>query len=320
MTKSVILFLLFFFCAQITIAQLNTSTDLEVQELKGMISHVFSEIYDVVDTGRGAKQVWVYSKKEYFNREGNYTATKTKNATRDFDDSNHYVYDALKNLVLEKKYDENGVAEQSVETTYASNGNTLTVTTRKYEVDDKGVLIDSMIDIETYIYNDENKMEEKWSSELKEDGTYSPSRLYTRYGYATTDNKDSIRTQLEYRDSGNPTIATVIAEIKNREGKVIESRGTQTHFRNFYDEQGRCRRINNLQLQSDELISYIIFSYDKWGNRTGTATYDPTGKIIGDVFRSEYPKTDLENNWTVVKGFKNGKLIRYCKRKIVYYR
>jgi len=315
MKSTLLLLLLLFIHSGNAWSQVNT--DLKVENLKGKVKYISSDIYDVTDRTGKEEKIWVFSGNEMFNRSGNFVYDAYRNAKTYFDDSTSYTYDSLQNLLIEEVYEEHGLLEKRTVSTYNVKGQTLTETVLEYDIDDdSGEITDTFIHTDRYSYNDCDLVDEMWRSSLQAEGNMSPYRLYIKNIY---EDSGRIRYQYEYRSSEQPAVADTYFTRKSLQGKIIESRNSQTHYLTTYDSDGHQIKMTNLALDGSKTISTVLYTYDKWGNCTSTTTYDADGKIAGDTITSEYLKVDRKGNWREVKSYRNGKYCYYCKRKIKYF-
>ncbi|KAA5536799.1 hypothetical protein F0919_03775 [Taibaiella lutea] len=315
--KAFVLVLLFLSITNAVNAQTKVKSDLDYRDLKGPVKKIRSHIYDISDSTGKQEKVWVYSETELFNKAGNYIYDKDVQAKTYFNDSTHYTYDSLQNLVVEEVFEEHNVLEKRVVSTYNQNRQTLTEMQLEYDVDDdSGQITDTFIHTDRYTYNDLNLTDEIWRSALQSDGTIGPYRLYIKNVY---EDSGRICYQYEYRSSENPAVADTSYTRKNNAGQVVKSYNSQTSFLDFYDSLGRIIKLSSLMLRTDSVYNHIVFTYDKWGNKNSTTTYDNSGKIIGAMSTSTFYDIDRRGNWRKVKGYRGGKLTYYCERKIEYY-
>jgi hypothetical protein len=276
-----------------------------------------SEIYDVTDSIGKEQNIWVYSEIQLFNKSGNLILDKDVQAKVYFNDSTHYTYDSLQNLLTEEVFEEHNVLEKRIVSTYNSRGQMLTETELEYDIDDdSGLITDTFMDFDRYSYNDLNLIDEIWRSSLQPDGTISPYRLYIKNTY---EDSGRIRYQYEYRSSEHPAIADTSYTQKNKQGKIVKSYNSQTSSLDYYDSLGRIVKVNNLMPGTNSILNHVVFTYDKWGNQISNTNYDNSGKIIGLKLTSTFYDIDKNGNWRKVKGYQDGKLTYYCKRKIEYY-
>jgi hypothetical protein len=317
MKKIAALVLLFLSIVNTLNAQTNVKSDVDYKQLKGKVKEVISHIYYVTDSTGKQEMTWVYAETESFNKEGNLIFEKTVNAKTYFNDSTHYTYDSLQNVLTETVFGEHNVLEKRYVRTYDTNSKILTETELHYDIDeDSGKVTDSFGHVDRYTYNGLNLVAEIRRSSLESDRTISPYRLYIKNVY---EDSGRIRYQYEYRSAKQPAIADTSYMQKNRQGKIVKGYNAQTSSLYYYDSLNQLIKVNSLMLQADSVYYHVIFTYDKRGNKNSTTTYDNAGKVTGAKLTSTFYAIDRKGNWRKVKGYKDGKLTYYCTRKIKYY-
>lgn len=315
MKKIAALVLLFLSIVNTVNAQTKVKSDLDYKHLRGKVKEVISHIYYVTDSTGKQEMNWVYSETESFNKEGNLIFEKTVNAKTYFNDSTHYTYDSLQNVLTEAVFEEHNVLEKRLVRTYNNNGKILTERDLRYDIDeDSGKVTDSFGHIDHYTYNDLNLVDEVRRAYFESDGVAGTYRLYVKNHY---EDSGRVRYQYEYRRS-EPDKADTSYLRTNRQGNAEESYNSQTHYRYVYDSLSQMVQSVNLHLKSDKVIVTTVFTYDEQGNKTATNDYDSTGKITGPLHTSTFYDVDRRGNWRKVKGYRDGKFTYYCIRKIKY--
>ena len=316
--KAVLFTLLILLCYHIAQAQPAKKTDWDYDDLKGRARLEVARRHTVLDTLGKVEMTLYFVSTTTYDTNGNRIYQKNVNEVPEYknmDDSTAYTYDRHGDLIREEEYDSYGRLNKRITTEYDSLRRSIKETELEYEKDDSGVVLDSFITIDTYVYNQLNKIHEIYRVELVDSVHFSLPRLYVSNVY-----RDSgrVRYQYEYRDVHDPRRVDTSYLRMNAGGQDVEQWNKQTHSCYTYYDSGKFRTATYVG-RPHERSTTTTYQYDKWGNRTNERSLDCAGNQVGDAYATQYLDIDEHGNWRKTRAYRNGRFVYSCTRDMEYY-